>query len=103
MVARYFSKIAPLLALLAFAPSLANAQTFPTVPSSTVIGRTAVGTGPAQAIPFATLLSSMLASPLTVSQVNVNSIVYAGATSGTATVSAQAVAGTTAIKWPTVS
>lgn len=93
--------IAGILTLLAVAT--ASAQTFPTVPSQTVIGRTAVGSGPAQAIPFATLLASMLTSPLTVSQINTNSIVYAGSTSGSATVSAQAVAGTPAIKWPTVS
>lgn len=93
--------IAGILTMLA--ATTASAQTFPTVPSSTVIGRTAVGTGPAQAIPFSQLLALMLASPLTVSQVNVNSIVYAGSTSGAATVSAQAVAGTPAIKWPTVS
>jgi hypothetical protein len=93
--------IAGILALSAVAS--ASAQTFPTVPSQTVIGRTAIGTGPAQAIPFASLLASMLTSPLTVSQVNVNSIVFAGATSGSATVSAQSVAGTTVIKWPTVS
>ncbi|KRR22631.1 hypothetical protein CQ14_30965 [Bradyrhizobium lablabi] len=68
-----------------------------------MIGRSAVGPGPAQAIPFSQLLASMLTSPLTVSQVNVNSIVYAGSTSGTATVSAQAVAGTPTIKWPTTS
>lgn len=90
-------------ALLIAGITPAIAQTFPTVPSSTVIGRTAAGVGPAQAIPFSQLLTSMLVSPLTVSQVNVNSVVYAGATSGAATVSAQAVAGTTAIKWPTVS
>ena len=33
----------------------APAQTFPTVPSGTVIGRTTIGTGPAQAVPFSTL------------------------------------------------
>lgn len=91
--------IAGILTLLAAAT--ASAQTFPTVPSQTVIGRTAVGTGPAQAIPFASLLTAMLTSPLTVSQVNVNSIVFAGATSGSVTVSAQSVAGTPTIKWPT--
>jgi len=95
------SLISAALLIAGLAPAIA--QTFPTVPSSTVIGRTAAGVGPAQAIPFSQLLSSMLVSPLTVSQVNVNSVVYAGATSGSATVSAQAVAGTTAVKWPTVS
>lgn len=42
---------------LALLPALAEAQTFPTVPSQTVIGRTALGTGPAQAIPFSALSS----------------------------------------------
>jgi len=41
--------------VLALLPALAAAQTFPTIPSQTVIGRTAFGPGPAQAIPFAQL------------------------------------------------
>lgn len=86
-------------ALLIAGISSASAQTFPTVPSQTVIGRTAIGTGPAQAIPFATLLAAMGAQ----TSFTVNSVVFVGATSGSATVSAQAVAGTPAIKWPTQS
>lgn len=88
--------------LLALLPAVAAAQTFPTVPSGTVIGRTAVGTGPAQAIPISSLIASML-NPLTVTSVNTASVIYRGSTSGTATVSAQPVAGTPAIKWPTQS
>ncbi|UPJ69880.1 hypothetical protein [Bradyrhizobium sp. 187] len=80
----------------------ALAQTFPTVPSGTVIGRTAIGTGPSQEIPITSLIASML-NPLTVTSVNTASVVYRGATSGTATISAQAVAGTPVIKWPTTS
>lgn len=93
--------IAAFLMIAGITPAIA--QTFPTVPSSTVIGRTAVGTGPAQAIPFSQLIALLLTSPLTVSSINTNSIVYNGSTSGTATVSAQAVAGTAVIKWPTTS
>jgi hypothetical protein len=88
--------------VLALLPAVAAAQTFPTVPSGTVIGRTAIGTGPAQAIPITTLIASML-NPLTVTSVNTASVIYRGSTSGTATVSAQAVAGTPVIKWPTTS
>ena len=52
--------------ILALLPALSAAQTFPTVPSQTVIGRTAIGTGPAQAIPFASL-SAVLCNAFTVS------------------------------------
>ncbi len=45
--------------LLALLPAAASAQTFPTVPSQTVIGRTAFGTGPAQAIPFSTITANL--------------------------------------------
>ena len=96
---RLSSAIAFLLALL---PAIAAAQTFPTLPSGTVIGRTAIGTGPSQAIPISTLIASML-NPLTVTSVNTASVVYRGATSGMATVSAQSVAGTPTIQWPTTS
>lgn len=41
--------------ILALLPAIATAQTFPTIPSQTVIGRTAFGPGPAQAIPFTQL------------------------------------------------
>jgi hypothetical protein len=92
--------IAALLVIAGISPAIA--QTFPTVPSGTVIGRTAIGTGPAQAIPITTLIASML-NPLTVTSVNTASVIYRGSTSGTATVSAQAVAGTPVIKWPTTS
>lgn len=50
--------------LLALLPAVAVAQTFPTVPSQTVIGRTAAGAGPAQAIPF-TQLSAQFCSNFT--------------------------------------
>lgn len=91
-----------LVFLLALLPPIAAAQTFPTVPSGTVIGRTATGTGPAQAIPITTLIASML-NPLTVTSVNTASVVYRGATSGTVTVAAQSVAGTRTVTWPTAS
>jgi len=56
------SAIAGILAL--FAVAQAAAQTFPTVPSQTVIGRLGLPgtTGPSQAIPFATLNSNLLNS-----------------------------------------
>jgi hypothetical protein len=83
--------------------SPALAQQFPTVPSGTVIGRTQFGPGPAQAISINQLLATMLSGPLTIPSINTNSIVYKGATSGQATVSAQAVAGTPTIVWPNTS
>lgn len=85
--------------VLALLPAVAAAQTFPTVPSGTVIGRTQVGTGPAQAITFAQLLAA-IGTPTTFT---VTSILFTGATSGSASVSAQAVAGTPTLKLPTVS
>lgn len=94
--------IAAVLVFAGVSPALAQVPNF-TLPPSTVIGRSALTTGPAQAIPFATLLAAMLTGPLTVSQVNVNSIIFTGASSGSANVSAQAVAGTPTIKWPTTS
>ncbi len=57
---KHVRRITVVAGILALLPAVAAAQTFPTVPSNTVIGRTAVGTGPAQAIPFATLFSSAL-------------------------------------------
>jgi hypothetical protein len=45
--------------VLALLPAIAAAQTFPTVPSQTVIGRTAFGTGPAQAIPFSSITANL--------------------------------------------
>jgi hypothetical protein len=50
------SLIAAALLIAGITPAIA--QTFPTVPSQTVIGRTAFGTGPAQAIPFSQLAAS---------------------------------------------
>ncbi|MHC4043567.1 hypothetical protein [Bradyrhizobium sp. 23AC] len=46
-----------LLAVVLLVPSVASAQTYPTVPNNSVIGRIGVGTGtgPAQAIPFTSL------------------------------------------------
>jgi hypothetical protein len=49
--------IAAALLIAGITPALA--QTFPTVPSQTVIGRTAFGTGPAQAIPFAQITAQI--------------------------------------------
>ncbi|TFV75306.1 hypothetical protein E4K64_16520 [Bradyrhizobium frederickii] len=105
MLAHSFKRLAPAAALVAslVLPVIAAAQTFPTVPSGTVIGRTQSGTGPAQAIPFSQLIASMLSSSLDLNTINVNSVVYKGSTSGQATISAQAAAGTPTIKWPTQS
>lgn len=86
---------------LTVAPIKALAQQFPTVASGTVIGRTQAGTGPAQAIPFATLIATMLASSPTIPTLNTSSILFAGSTSGTATLRAQAIAGTPTIQLPT--
>jgi hypothetical protein len=44
-------------ALAGIAPAFA--QTFPTVPQNTVIGRTAFGTGPSQPIPFAQITAQI--------------------------------------------
>lgn len=56
------SALAGLLALSAVAT--ATAQTFPTVPDKTVIGRIGIGgqSGPSQAIPFATLFSNIVSA-----------------------------------------
>ena len=48
-----------LVIALGLLPALAAAQTFPTVPANTVIGRLGVGTGPSQAIPFSVLSQNM--------------------------------------------
>lgn len=50
------SLIAAALLIAGITPAIA--QTFPTIPSQTVIGRTAFGPGPAQAIPFSQLAAS---------------------------------------------
>jgi hypothetical protein len=51
---------------LALLPGLAAAQTFPTVPDHTVLGRigTGGGSGPSQAIPFATMAAQLAAISL---------------------------------------
>jgi hypothetical protein len=90
-------------ALIALLPTVAAAQQFNNIPSGTVIGRTQSGTGPAQAIPFATLIASMLASSPTIPTINTSTILFAGATSGTATLKAQAVAGTPTLQLPNTS
>jgi hypothetical protein len=97
--------IRSLALVLALQPVVAAAQNFGNVPANSVIGRGAspVGGGPAQAIPFSQLIATMLSGPLTVPSVNTNSIVFAGSTSGTATLSAQNVAGAANIKLPTTS
>lgn len=51
--------------LLALLPAAGAAQTFPTVPSSTVIGRLSTGTGPSQAIPISILLAQIGGVPTT--------------------------------------
>lgn len=81
-----------------------SAQQFPTVPSGTVIGRSQIGIGPSQAIPFAQLIALMLQStPLTIPNINTNSIIFKGSLSGQATIQAQANAGTPSLTLPTVS
>jgi hypothetical protein len=64
---------------LALLPGLAVAQTFPTVPDHTVIGRigTGSGSGPSQAIPWATLLANIAGTPSA-------NTVYAGPATGAA-------------------
>lgn len=63
----------------ALSPGLAAAQTFPTVSDHTVIGRigTGSGSGPSQAIPWATLLANIAGTPAA-------NTVFAGPTSGSA-------------------
>ncbi|QQN62115.1 hypothetical protein JIR23_21185 [Bradyrhizobium diazoefficiens] len=98
------SRIVRALALcLALLPLSAGAQQFNTIPSGTVIGRTAIGTGPAQPIPISQLFNSLLTGPLSVPSVNTNSVIYKGSSSGQATLGAQAIAGTPAILLPNTS
>jgi hypothetical protein len=101
MLSRFSRALALLIALL---PAVAIAQVPPfTLPPSTVIGRSAQGVGPAQAIPFASLIAAMLAGPVSIPTVNVNSVVFKGSVSGQATVQAQAAAGTPTISLPNAS
>lgn len=79
------------------------AQQLKTIPSGTVIGRSQVGVGPAQAIPFSQLIALLLQSTPTIPSLNTNSIVFKGSTSGQATVQAQAVASTPTLNLPTTS
>lgn len=106
MSSRHLSNALRSLALLfALQPVVVAAQNFGNLPANSVIGRGGypVSGGPAQAIPFSTLVASLLSGPLAVPSVNTNSIVFAGVTSGTATVSAQNAAGSAIIKLPTTS
>lgn len=90
--------------LIALQPAIAAAQVPPfTLPPSTVIGRSAQGVGPAQAIPFASLIATMLSGPVSIATVNTNSIIFKGSISGQATVQAQANAGTPTLNLPTIS
>lgn len=91
------------VAVLAVAPFGAAAQQFQTIPSGTVIGRTAIGAGPSQPIPIQQLFNTLLTGPLSVPSVNTNSVIYRGSSSGQATVSAQAVAGTPTLLLPNTS
>lgn len=54
--------IATVAVLAALLPSLAAAQPPQTLPANTVLGRLGIGTGPAQAIPFATLSAQLTLS-----------------------------------------
>lgn len=65
-------------ALLATALASASAQQFPTVPSGTVIGRTQVGTGPAQAIPILQLFNTLLPNGGALSFTAGNGIAFTG-------------------------
>ncbi|WP_157158780.1 hypothetical protein [Bradyrhizobium genomosp. III] len=61
MLAHSFKRFAPTVALLfALLPDIGTAQTFPTVPANSVIGRLGNGPGPAQAIPNSQLFSANL-------------------------------------------
>ena len=102
MFARLVRRAAIAAALFA-ASFPAFGQQLPTIPSGTVVGRTAIGTGPAQPIPIQQLFNTLLTGPLSVPSVNTNSIIYRGSTSGQATVSAQAVAGTPTLLLPNTS
>lgn len=105
MSRRLRNTIRSLALILALQPVIAAAQNFGNVPANSVIGRGGypVGGGPAQAIPFSTLVASLLSGPLAVPSVNTNSIIFTGSTSGAATVSAQNAAGSAIIKLPTTS
>ncbi|MDH2353495.1 hypothetical protein QCM80_22945 [Bradyrhizobium sp. SSUT112] len=103
MFASFTRRIALAAAFVAsISPAIAQIPNY-TLPGQTVVGRSQNGTGPAQAISFNTLIAAMLQSSLTIPTINTNSVVYRGATSGQVAVSAQAVAGTPSIKWPTTS
>src|ERR1700761_6611598 len=98
-------KLARLLALsVALLPALAAAQVpLNSLPANTVVGRSALSAGPAQAIPFSQLIQVLLQSAPTIPTINTSSIIFKGSTSGTATVQAQAVAGTPTLNLPTTS
>jgi hypothetical protein len=104
MSPRHLRNIFRSLALfLALQPAIAAAQ-IPniTLPQNTVVGRSQLGTGPAQAISFAQLIALMLQTPsLSIPSISTNSIVFKGSTSGQATVQAPAVAGTPSLILPT--
>ena len=88
--------------LLALHMGVASAQQFPqNIPSGTVIGRSQIGTGPAQAIPFSQLIALMLSSTLTIPTLNTSSVVFKGSISGQAILQAQAAAGTPTLNLPT--
>ena len=91
--------------LAAFLPTVAAAQVPNyTLPPSTVVGRSALGPGPAQAIPFSQIVAVLLNSnPLSIPSVSTNSVVFKGSTSGQAILQAQAAAGTPTINLPTAS
>jgi hypothetical protein len=72
-----------------------------TLPQNTVVGRSANGIGPAQAIPFQQLLGFLLQSAPNIPTINTNSIVFKGSISGQATVQAQANAGMPTLSLPT--
>lgn len=100
MFSRYVRRAAIALAIfVASFPALA--QQYQNIPAGTVLGRSQINSGPAQAIPFSQLMA--LIGNVNTTTVTAGSVVYKGSTSGQATISAQAVAGTPTIKWPTTS
>jgi hypothetical protein len=93
---------------VAIVASLISANAIAQVPNftlgpNTVVGRSAIGIGPAQAIPFQQLLGFLLQSSPNIPTINTNSIVFKGSISGQATVQAQAATGTTTILLPNTS
>lgn len=63
-------QIATLALLAALVPGIAAAQQYPNLPANTVVGRLGIGSGPSQAIPFATLSSRLTGASITLNSGN---------------------------------